>query len=379
MSTTLKPTISYLNDVFFGPGMIDSLPAIMGRVKMSRALVVTDAPLRAMGMVDRLPIAAPMRAAVFDDVPTNPTESSVLAGLEVYRAHDCDGVIALGGGSPIDCAKAIALLVTHPRPLEQYAFIRGGLDRITADQPPLIAVPTTAGTGSEVGRGSVMTLSSGVKLSLISPHLYPDAALCDPNLTLDMPPTLTAATGMDALSHCVETYCSPSYNPVADAIALDGFVRAWSNIRRAVAHGDDLRARTEMMMAAMQGGLTFQKGLGAVHALSHPLGSLTAKRLHHGTLNAIFMPHVLRFNMDAGRERIGRLAEAAGLRQPEALPEAFERLSAELGLPLRLSQLGVSREDLTPLVAHAMRDHCTWTNPRKPTEADYQSLYDAAL
>ncbi|MFM1550446.1 MAG: iron-containing alcohol dehydrogenase, partial [Lentisphaeria bacterium] len=205
----MLPTISYLTDIYFGPGVISELCNLCEAHNVTRPLLVTDQGLVALGMHERVPCEP---AAMFADIPTNPTEQSVLAGLDAYHENDCDGIIALGGGSPIDCAKAISLLVTHPKPLEQYALIRGGLSLITADKPPLFAVPTTAGTGSEVGRASLITVASGTKLGLISKHLIPTAAVCDPELTLGMPAQLTAATGIDAISHCVETFCSPKLN-----------------------------------------------------------------------------------------------------------------------------------------------------------------------
>src|SRR5690606_24976358 len=217
------------------------------------------------------------------DTPPNPTESAVKAALAQYREAGCDGIIALGGGSPIDLAKGVALLATHEGELEQYAVIYGRLDRITAKVAPLIAIPTTAGTGAEVGRAALLTLDDGRKLGIISPHLIPKRAICDPELTLGLPPMLTAATGLDALSHCIETYCSPRFNPPAEAIALDGAGRIWRNLAVAFENGRNLDARSEMLMGAVMGGLSFQKGLGAVHSLSHALGGLKDVSLHHGT------------------------------------------------------------------------------------------------
>ena len=220
-------------------------------------------------MLDKVGTAAPSitSAPVFADTPSNPTEAAVRSALSEYSANDCDGLIAIGGGSPIDLAKGVALLATHNEPLETFAAILGGIPKITARVAPVIAIPTTAGTGSEVGRAALITLDDGRKLGFISPHLIPRLAICDPDLTVGMPAWLTAATGMDAVTHCLETYLSPRYNPPAEAIALDGLARAVAHIERAVADGSDLEARSEMLMAALQGGLTFQKGLGAVPAL----------------------------------------------------------------------------------------------------------------
>ena len=377
------PTLTYLTNVHFDSGIRNELSAIAAQHDITRPLVVTDAGIRAVGLLNRLRIPD---GPIFDEVPANPTESAALSGVEMYRAEHCDGVIAVGGGSPIDCAKAIALLATHAPTLRQYAMIEGGVAKITANKPPLIAVPTTAGTGSEVGRGTLITFdvstagdgATNDKLALISPHLIPSAAVCDPELTLGLPPALTAGTGMDAISHCVETYLSPRFNPVAEAIALDGLTRALANLRRAVGHGDDLAARSEMLMAALEGGLTFQKGLGVIHALSHPLGGLKGKRLHHGTLNAVFLPHVIRFNHEACPRKMQVMAQAAGVSSARNLPFFFESLTASIGLPTRLRDMGMTPEDLVACLPGAVKDHSNQSNPRAVTEADLRTLYDAA-
>jgi alcohol dehydrogenase class IV len=368
--------MNYLTDIRFGAGAVRILSDAMSQLSITRPLVVTDEGLLSLGILDRLPCTP---AAVFAGVPTNPTEDAVEAGVAVFREHDCDGLVALGGGSPIDCAKAIGLATTHSGPLSDYALINGGLPRITSNMPPLIAIPTTSGTGSEVGRGALITVRGGTKLGLISPHLIPSIAICDPELTLELPPRLTAATGLDAISHCVETFCSRKVNPVADAIALDGLGRAWSSIRAAVHDPQSLHHRTEMMMASLQGGLTFQKGLGMVHSLSHPLGGLPDKPLHHGTLNAVFLPHVLRFNAEADSGKIKRMAEAMSLSTGRNLPEVFERLNQDIGLPARLSEMGVTSDDLSGIPAAAMADHSTPTNLREMTEDDCRTLLEAAL
>jgi alcohol dehydrogenase class IV len=372
------PTLSYLTDVWFEPGASSLLAGVLEKLKVHRPLVVTDGGVVAAGLLEPLGMSA-LRATVFDEVEPNPSEANVLAGLESYRAKKCDGVVAIGGGSPLDCGKCVALLATHAPPLKQYAFLEGGLARITGNQPPFIAVPTTAGTGSEVGRGALITFADRQKLALLSPHLIPDAAICDPDLTLGLPPVLTAATGMDAISHCVETFCSPRFNPVAEAIALDGLARAWKHLPRAVKDGSDRGARTEMLMAAMEGGLTFQKGLGAVHALSHPLGGLPGKRLHHGTLNAIFMPHVLRFNAAACPDKMRRMGEVIGVAGgAQALADAFAKVAGEIGLPTRLRDMGVTWPELQSLVPGALRDHSSATNPRPMDAADVETLFRAA-
>jgi 4-hydroxybutyrate dehydrogenase len=353
-------------------------PALSG-LGVVRPLVVTDIGIRAAGILDRVLGAGAAAAPVFDATPTNPTEAAVEAALALYRAEGCDGLVAVGGGSPVDLAKGVALLAAHPGPLAGYAAILGGVPRITASIAPVVAVPTTAGTGSEVGRAALITLEDGRKLGFISPHLIPKAAICDPELTLGLPPLLTAATGMDAVTHCVETYLSPRYNPPAEAIALDGLARAVAAIERAVADGRDRAARQEMLMAALQGGLTFQKGLGAVHALSHPLGGLKEPSLHHGTLNAVLLPAVLRYNEPAAAEKYGTLRRVLGLPGHASLPDHFQALGTRLGLPSGLRAMGVPEACLAGIARQATLDHSAATNPRPASEAEFLALLREAM
>lgn len=372
--------MTYLNRVQFAPGAIACVAEELELAGIARPLLVTDGGVVAAGLLDRLRAALPdgLPVAVFDAVPPNPTEAAVLAATRAYEDHGADGVLGLGGGSPLDLAKAVALMATHQGLLSQYAVIEGGLGRITAKAAPVVAVPTTSGTGSEVSRGALIVLADGRKLSIGSPHLIPRAAICDPELTLGMPPLLTAGTGMDAMAHCVETLCSPRVNPIADAIARDGLARAWTALPRAVADGSDTAAREAMMLASMQGALAFQKGLGAVHALSHPLGGLPVP-LHHGTLNAVLLPHVLRFNAPAIGEQLAILAAATnGPADAEALAGSIASLSRAIGLPATLGEMGVP-EDVLPAVAEAaMLDHHHQTNPRRATREDYLALLRAA-
>jgi len=222
-------------------------------------------------------------------------------------------------------------------------------------------------------------MASGRKLAVISGHMIPSVVICDPDLTMGMPPKLTAASGMDAITHCVEVYSSRKFNPVADANALDGLHRGTKNIRTATQNGADQNARSEMLMCALQGGLGFQKGLGLIHSLSHPLGALEEKRLHHGMLNAIFLPHVLEFNMDACPEKMDAMAHAMGVKSRDELPEASRKLITELGLPLRLSEMGVTEDDVIPLAKAAFEDHSTPPNPKDATEANCLALFKAAM
>jgi 4-hydroxybutyrate dehydrogenase len=366
------PTIRYLTDIYFGFGMVKALPEILNRHHIRAPLIITDEGLIKLGITQALGIGTP---ATFDRVETNPTESMVVAAVQTYRECGCDGMVAVGGGSSIDLAKCAAILVHHGPPLEQYAVLKGGMSRITSAMPPLIAVPTTAGSGSEVGRAALITLVAGTKVGLISDYLLPSAAICDPALTVKMPAPLTAGTGMDALSHCVETFCSLRVNPVADAMALDGLERGYRNILKATRHGADPEARAEMMMCSLEGGLAFQKGLGAVHSLSHPLGALTEKQLHHGTLNAIFLPVVLRCNFDFIKDKAVAIARRLGIRDAGTLPDIFAKLNEDLGLPNRLRDLGLEKEDLYALAQHAKDDHCTPTNPRPLDVEDFRRLY----
>jgi 4-hydroxybutyrate dehydrogenase len=291
--------ITYLTRIQFDFGALKLLESELQLLGMRRPLVVTDKGVIAAGLWAKVKAELPgnMPIVLYDGTPENPTEAAMRDALKIYKDEGCDGIIAIGGGSPMDLAKAVGLMATHPgSSLQAYSFVEGGAPRITQAVAPIVAIPTTSGTGSEVSRGGVIIMDSGRKLAIGSPYLIPKLALIDPELTLGLPPHLTAGTGMDAFTHNIECFLSNAVNPPADSIALDGLEKAWKYVERATRDGQDREARYNMAMAAMEGAMVFQKGLGAVHALSHPTGGLKGYRLHHGTLNAIYLPAVLRFN-----------------------------------------------------------------------------------
>lgn len=374
-------TFTFPNRVLFGEGARTLLTAELARLGVSRPLVVTDQGLVASGLVAE--VGGRLESAtVFGEVHANPTEGDVLAALQVYHDARCDGVVGLGGGSPIDAAKGVRLLVTHPGRLADYDFTAGGLDRITPDLPPMVAIPTTSGTGSEAGRGALILLpQTGRKTIVLSPHLLPSVAICDPELTRGLPPVLTAGTGMDAFTHCIESYLSTTEHPICDGIALEGLRYIARSLETAVRDGSDAEARRALMMGALLGGISFHKGLGVVHALSHALG--TGGRAHHGTLNAILLPHALRFNREVASQRLSDLAARLGLGRggegPSHLITLTELVLMRLPLPRRLGEVeGLDRGRIAEYARLALLDHCHRTNPRPCTEADLVGLLEAA-
>ena len=375
--------IYYLTQIQFEFGAIRLLKQECERVGITRPLIVTDAGVKAAGILQKALDALPgMTVAVFDQTPSNPTEAAVRAAAALYQAGGCDGLIAVGGGSAIDCAKGVAIAATHEGPLTIYATIEGGSPKITERVAPLIAVPTTSGTGSEVARGAIIIVDDHRKLGFHSWHLLPKTAICDPELTLGLPAGLTAATGMDAIAHCMETFMSAAFNPPADGIALDGLERGWANIERATRDGSDREARLNMMSASMQGAMAFQKGLGCVHSLSHSLGGVDP-RLHHGSLNAMFLPAVVRFNAQAESvqkdHRLVRMARVMGLASGSEIPDAIKAMNARLGLPTGLAAMGVRRDWFDRIIQGALADHCHNTNPRLASVEDYTEMLETSL
>jgi 4-hydroxybutyrate dehydrogenase len=375
--------IYYVTQIQFDFGAVQLLRQECQRVGIARPLVVTDAGVKAAGVLQKaLDALGDLPYAVFAETPSNPTEAAVRAATAIYKAQGCDGLIAVGGGSAIDCAKGVAIAATHDGPLTRYATIEGGSPRITDKVAPLIAVPTTSGTGSEVARGAIIIVDDHRKLGFHSWHLVPKTAICDPELTMGLPSKLTAATGMDAIAHCMETFMAPAFNPPADGIALDGLERGWSHIERATRDGSDREARLNLMSASMQGAMAFQKGLGCVHSLSHSLGGVDP-RLHHGTLNAMFLPAVVRFNAQAPSvqkdRRLDRMAHAMGLRAGSEIPDAIRDMNARLGLPSGLAAMGVERSMFDKIIDGAMADHCHKTNPREASREDYVRMLEESM
>jgi alcohol dehydrogenase class IV len=382
--------INYVTQIQIDFGAIQLLQQECARVGMKRPLIVTDAGVKAAGILQKAIDALPgVVVAVYDQTPSNPTEAAVREATALYKAQQCDGLIAVGGGSSIDCAKCVSIAVSHEGPLKTYATIEGGSLKITDRVAPIIAVPTTSGTGSEVARGAILIVDDGRKLGFHSWFIVPKAAICDPELTLGLPAGLTAATGMDAIAHCMETFMAAPFNPPADGIALDGLTRGWAHIERATQNGQDRDARLHMMSASMQGAMAFQKGLGCVHSLSHSLGGVNPK-LHHGSLNAMFLPAVVRFNAAAEsvqtERRMQRMAYAMGLGEihsaaeaAEAIAQAITAMNARLGLASGLAALGVERAWFDAIIDGAMADHCHKTNPRLATAQEYRDMLEASM
>jgi len=368
-------TITYLTRIEFGEGEVKRLPEFLKLLNVTRPLICTDKGLVAAGLVARIAGLIDGPSVVFDGTPANPTEEAVMEASAIYKAEKCDGVIGLGGGSALDLAKAVRLLTGHEPPLAQYTLVAGGVQRIHGRICPMIAIPTTSGTGSEVGRAAVIITAEGRKLGIISPNMLPSIAICDPELTYGLPAGLTAATGMDAMSHCLETYMASAFNPPADAIAMDGLTRGWRALEKAVANGQDKAARNDMMVCALEGAMAFQKGLGAVHALTHPLGAIRQLNLHHGTLNAVLMPAVLRFN----RSVIGAKWDVLEKFFGEAPDVAIAKLNQRIGMPKGLAAMGVTHEMMRHVARDALKDHCHATNPRLATEEDYDAMLQESL
>jgi len=320
---------------------------------------------------------------VFSEFDPNPTDADALKGIEAYRAGGTDAIVAVGGGASLDMGKAIRLLVHHDPPLLRYDDAKGGDQYITDRQPPFLAVPTTAGTGSEVGRSTVLMID-GTKVVIFSPHLLANAAILDPELTVGLPPFITAATGMDALTHNLEAYVAKGDHPLADAIALDGLRRIGQHLGRAVKNGKDIEAREQMLLGSAMGAIAFQKGLGACHSVAHALTPVAGT--HHGLANSLMLPTVIQFNRPAAEERLATVAVALGAdprmnakERAHACAQIVDDLRAQCGLPRKLSQAGVKREMIPRIVDKAMADACHQSNPRPCTQVDFERIIEEAF
>ncbi len=378
---------SFPTRIVFGAGTVAQVADETKRLGARTALIVTDPGVRSAGLADEVTRAlekASIPATVFDAITTNPTEAEVDAASEAYTEAKAEVVIGLGGGAPLDVAKLVRLRTTHSLPLAEYDDAIGGDAKITQPMPPMIAIPTTAGTGSEVGRSGVVTIAETNKKTVIfSPRLIPDVALLDPQLTVSLPAHLTAATGFDALTHNIEAYCAKGDHPMADAIALEGIEMIAKHIVAAVQTPQELEARGAMLKASMMGAVAFQKGLGACHALAHPLGAELG--MHHGLANALCLPAVLDFNRTVATVRIARIARILGVKGKDIETLAFEcsgkvrALRQELGLPSGLAAAGVQEDKLAELAPLAQADATHALNPRPCTKDDMLSLYRASM
>lgn len=378
-----KANWSYPTAIRFGAGRISEIAEACLAAGISKPLLVTDRGLADMEITTKtlnLVEQAGLGRAMFSDVDPNPNEKNVEEGLKVYREGGFDGVIAFGGGSGLDLAKTLAFMAGQSRPLWDFEDIGDWWTR--ADPTgihPIVAVPTTAGTGSEVGRASVITNSvTHEKKIIFHPKMLPAVVICDPELTVGMPKFITAGTGLDAFAHCVEAYSSPHYHPMSQGIALEGMRLVVDNLPRAYADGTDIEARANMMSAAAMGATAFQKGLGAIHALSHPIGA--HHHTHHGTTNAVFMPTVLKFNADAIRDRFDRAAGYLGIDGGfDGFCAFVDQFNAGFAIPKTLTDLGVKDPNLDVLVRDALNDPSTGGNPVEMTEANTRALFESVL
>lgn len=373
-------TWSFPTTVVFGNGSIATLADQVRRIGATRALIVCDPGVVKVGIADRVRKVldgAGIPAQVFDRVDPNPIEPNIIEGVAAFRSHGADVIVSVGGGSPLDVGKLVALKVTHEKPLAEYDDATGGDRFIGPNIPPIITVPTTAGTGSEVGRAGVVTLkATGRKTVIFSPYLMAKAAILDPELTVSMPPRVTAATGFDALTHCIEAYLAVGDHPMADGIALAGVELCAKHLPRAVEAGADLVARGAMMKAAMMGAVAFQKGLGVCHSLAHPLSS--EKNLHHGLANALCLPAVCDFNNAVVPDRIERVRRLTDL-TATSLSNGLRALREKIGLPSGLAAEGITKGDIAKLADKAMEDACKAQNPRPVTRSDVVKLYELSL
>ena len=374
--------LNYFNRPYFENGAIRKLSEVLIAQQINNPLICTDPGLSSVGMTNKIKnlISSDFSSSFFEETPANPTEEAVMNALKVYKDNNCDGVVGFGGGSSMDLAKAVALMANHDGDLMDYSVNEGGYGKIT-ETIPMVAIPTTAGTGSEVSVGSLIVMNDGRKLIFASPHLMPNAAICDPELTIGLPPVLTAGAGMDALTHCIEAILSPINDPPAEAVGIDGIEKIIKeeSLIRACKDGQDKDARWSMMMASTEGAMAFSKGLGAVHSMSHAAGANQVLRLHHGTLNAVILPSVLRFNQNYVGNKYSRILRAMGKNQSIDLANEIEKLNEKIGMPNSLGEMGVTEDMIPELIAHAMTDPSNITTPKVPTLDEWEQLFLTAI
>ncbi len=379
----MRANWTYPNPIRFGAGRISEIADACRAAGITKPLLVTDKGLAGMDITSRtldLLDAGGLGRAMFSDVDPNPTGENVEEGLRAYRSGGFDGVVAFGGGSGLDLGKTIAFMAGQTRPIWDFEDIGDWWTRADpAGIHPIVAVPTTAGTGSEVGRASVVTRSdTNEKKIIFHPKMLPAVVICDPELTVGMPKAITAGTGLDAFAHCVEAYSSPHYHPMSQGIALEGMRLVVDNLPRAYDDGSDIEARANMMSAAAMGATAFQKGLGAIHAISHPVGAV--HHTHHGTTNAVCMPEVLKFNAEKIADRFDRAAGYLGIEGGfDGFRAYVDDLNARLGIPKTLTDLGVKNPDVDALTKAALRDPSTGGNPVEMTEANTRALIERLL
>jgi alcohol dehydrogenase class IV len=374
--------LNYFNRPYFENGAIKKISEVLKSNEIKNPLICTDPGLSSIGMSEKIRnlISEDLSSSFYEETPANPTEKAVNEALELYKTNDCDGVVGFGGGSSMDLAKAVALMANHEGSLLDYSVNEGGYGKIK-ETMPMIAIPTTSGTGSEVSVGSLIIMNDGRKLIFASPHLMPNAAICDPELTIGLPPVLTAGAGMDALTHCIEAILSPINDPPAEAVGIDGIEKIIKeeSLIRACKDGQDKQARWGMMMASTEGAMAFSKGLGAVHSMSHAIGANQELGLHHGTLNAVILPSVLRFNQDHVGNKYSRIARAMGKSETINLAAEIEKLNEKIGMPSNLEEMGVTEDMIPDLIAHAMTDPSNITTPRVPSLKEWEKLFLEAM
>ena len=374
--------LNYFNRPYFENGALKKISEVLRAHEVKNPLICSDPGLSSIGMTDKIRnlISNDFSSSFYEETPANPTEKAVIDALEIFKDNHCDGVVGFGGGSSMDLAKAVALMANHNGDLIDYSVNEGGYGKIT-ETIPMIAIPTTSGTGSEVSVGSLIVMNDGRKLIFASPHLMPNAAICDPELTIGLPPVLTAGAGMDALTHCIEAILSPINDPPAEAVGIDGIEKIIKeeSLIRACKDGQDKDARWSMMMASTEGAMAFSKGLGAVHSMSHAIGADQELGLHHGTLNAVILPTVLRFNQDHVGNKYSRIARAMGMNESINLATEIEKLNEKIGMPSNLSEMGVTEDMIPDLIAHAMIDPSNITTPRVPSLQEWEKLFLEAI